>query len=204
MKSTMKGLAAVAALVVAGNVQAQTYDPGYPQGYVGADAIVWNLNFDGLDAAGLDVNSAEAEILRELGLNVDELNNDFRSEALRLVAGIKLDQYLAVELHVATGGSDNNGGLGVELDYLVGGFLKGIVPMGDRARLFGLLGYSEVKMTASALGERSSGRDDDISFGAGAEFDVSEAVSLTGDITRYISNSDYDLDAYSIGLRYRF
>lgn len=197
MKSTVKGLAAVAALVVAGSVQAQTYDPGYPQGYVGADAVVWNLN-------NADVNSTEAELLRELGLNVDELNNDFRSEALRLVAGIKLDQYLAVELHVATGGSDNNGGLGVELDYLVGGFLKGIVPMGDRARLFGLLGYSEVKMTASALGESSSGRDDDISFGAGVEFDVSEAVSLTGDVTRYISNSDYDLDAYSIGLRYRF
>lgn len=179
MKSTVKGLAAVAALVVAGSVQAQTYDPGYPQGYMGADAMVWNLN-------------------------VDSLNDEFRSEALRLVGGVKLDQYLAVEFHLAAGGSDTNYGAKLELDYLVGGFLKGIVPMGDRARLFGLLGYSEVKMTVSALGESSSGRDDDISFGAGAEFDVSEAVSLTGDITRYISNSDYDLDAYSIGLRYRF
>ncbi|MBR2513887.1 MAG: porin family protein [Halomonas sp.] len=204
MKKSAKVFVITSSLLLASAAQAQSFQAGYPQGYIGADAMVWNLNFKGLNADSLGVDSFDAEMLNELGLNIDDLDNDYRSEALRLVAGIKLDKYLAVELHAATGGSDSNGGFGLELDYLISGFLKGIVPLGSHARLFGLLGYSEVKMTASALGMKDSGRDDDVSFGAGAEFDVSDTLSLTGDVTRYISNSDYDLDAYSIGLRYRF
>ena len=183
MKTSVKALAVASVLLFSGAAQAQSfgagYAQGYPQGYVGADAMAWNLNVEGVDS-------------------------DFDSVGLRLVAGIKLDEYLAVEFHGATGGSDDVYGLDLELDYLIGGFLKGIVPLGNNARLFGLLGYSEVKLTASGFGLNESGRDDDISFGAGAEVDVTDTLAISADITRYMSSSDYDLDAYSIGLRYRF
>lgn len=179
MKKSAKVFVITSSLLLASAAQAQSFQAGYPQGYIGADAMAWNLDFDGVDS-------------------------DFNSLGLRLVAGMKLDDYLAVELHGATGGSDSNYGLDIELDYLVGGFLKGIVPLGESARLFGLLGYSEVKITASGYGLSESGRDDDISFGAGAEFDVSDNLAISADITRYLSKSDYDLDAYSVGLRYRF
>ncbi|GGC77733.1 porin family protein [Vreelandella lutescens] len=179
MKTSAKALAIASALLVSGAVHAQSFDAGYPQGYVGADAMAWTLDFDGVDES-------------------------FDSVGLRLVAGMKLDEYLAVEFHGATGGSDDIYGLDIELDYLVGGFLKGIVPLGNNARLFGLLGYSEVKLTASGFGLNESGRDDDVSFGAGAEVDVTDTLAISADFTRYLSQADYDLDAYSIGLRYRF
>jgi hypothetical protein len=137
-------------------------------------------------------------------LDFEGIDESYDSVGLRLVAGMKLDEYLAVEFHGATGGSDDIYGLDVELDYLVGGFLKGIVPLSDNARLFGLLGYSEVKLTASGFGLNESGRDDDVSFGAGAEVDVTDTLAISADVTRYLSQADYDLDAYSIGLRYRF
>lgn len=137
-------------------------------------------------------------------IDFEGIDESYDSVGLRLVAGMKLDEYLAVEFHGATGGSDDIYGLDVELDYLVGGFLKGIVPFSDNARLFGLLGYSEVKLTASGFGLNESGRDDDVSFGAGAEIDVTDTLAISADVTRYLSQADYDLDAYSIGLRYRF
>lgn len=174
MNFKAKTLIAASSLLLASAAHAQSFQAGYPHSYLGADALAWNLSLDGID-------------------------DDFDSVGLRVVAGMKLDDFLAVEIHGATGGSDSNGGLDLELDYLVGGFLKGIAPIGDNARLFGLLGYSEVKLSAD-----ESDRDDDISFGAGAEFDVSDTLAISADITRYMSKAEYDLDAYSIGLRYRF
>ncbi|WP_404377042.1 porin family protein [Vreelandella aquamarina] len=183
MKVSAKALVVASALLMSGAAHAQSfgvgYDAGYPQGYVGADAMAWTLDLDGADES-------------------------FDAVGLRLVAGVKLDEYLAVEFHGATGGSDDLYGLDMELDYLVGGFLKGIVPLSNNARLFGLLGYSEVKLTASGFGLNESGRDDDVSFGAGAEVDVSDSLAISADVTRYLSQAEYDLDAYSVGLRYRF
>jgi len=183
MKVSAKALAVASALLMSGAVHAQSfgvgYDAGYPQGYVGADAMAWALDLDGTDES-------------------------FDAVGLRLVAGMKLDEYLAVEFHGATGGSDSHYGSDIELDYLVGGYLKGIVPLGSSARLFGLLGYSEVKLTETTAFANYSGRDDDISFGAGAEFDVSDSLAISADATRYLSQAEYDLDAYSVGLRYRF
>ncbi|WP_447555573.1 outer membrane beta-barrel protein [Vreelandella sp. EE22] len=175
MKLVVK-VAVIAALGFGGSAFAQSFQVGYPQAYVGADAMAWRLDLSGV-------------------------SEDFDSAALRLVGGIKLDDYLAVEFHGATGGSDSVYGAKVELDYLVGGFLKGIVPLGNSARIHGLVGYSELKLSVDGFG---SGRDDGISFGGGAEFDVADNLAISGDIIRYLSPSEYDFDAASLGLRYRF
>ncbi|WNL38106.1 hypothetical protein RN346_12490 [Halomonas sp. PAMB 3232] len=49
-----------------------------------------------------------------------------------------------------------------------------------------------------------SGREDGISFGGGAEVDINDTFALSADLMRYLSPSEYDFDALSLGLRYRF
>ncbi|MFI0472660.1 outer membrane beta-barrel protein [Halomonas sp. HMF6819] len=175
MKYVVK-LAAVAALWVSAGASAQSFQAGYPQAYAGTDAMAWRADVSGVD-------------------------DDLTSAALRLVGGIKLDDYLAVEFHGATGGSDDIFGQKIEMDYLIGGFLKGIIPVADGARFYGLLGYSELKLSADGAG---SDRDDGISFGGGAEVDINDTFALSADLMRYLSPSEYDFDALSLGLRYRF
>ncbi|PMR77819.1 porin family protein [Billgrantia endophytica] len=167
----MKLLAIPAALLMAGafasSVQAQQYQtPLYPQGYVGGDALFWDLNPDGASSAD--------------------------SVGLRITGGAKFNDYFAVEGHLGAGGSDGD----VELDYLVGAYAKGIVPISQEFRLYGLAGLTEVDFDT----DRESG----FSYGGGAEFDVAPNLALGADYMRYLDKSDYTFDAASVGLRYRF
>ncbi|WP_431024013.1 porin family protein [Halomonas sp. H5] len=170
--------ASAAALLAAGAfaTTAQANQHGfYPQGYVGGDVMFWDLDPKGASSA-----------------------NDV---GLRLRGGVQLNDYFAVEGHLGTGGSDTVQGVEAELDYLVGGFAKGILPISQEFRLYGLLGYSEVDFDFSPGG---SARDDGFSYGAGAEFEVAPNLSVGADYIRYLDKSDANVDAASVGVRYQF
>ncbi|MGM0701372.1 MAG: porin family protein [Pseudomonadota bacterium] len=145
---------------------AHAQQPVQPRGYVGGDALFWELDTDG----GSDRN--------DIGLRVN--------------GGMQFNDYFAVEGHLGTGGSDGP----AELDYLVGAYAKGIVPVGSEFRLFGLVGFTEVDFDADS--------ESDFSYGAGAEFDVAPNMAVGADYMRYLDKSNYTFDAASVGLRYRF
>ncbi|MCE8032649.1 porin family protein [Halomonas sp. MCCC 1A11057] len=167
----MKLLAVPAAVLMAtafaSSAQAQQYQmPMYPQAYVGADAMFWELDPD-------------------RGPSAD-------SVGLRLNGGMKFNDYLAAEAHLGTGGSDG----AVDLEYLVGAYAKGILPVSQEFRLYGLAGFTEVDFDI----DRESG----FSYGGGAEFDVAPNLAIGADYMRYLDKSDYTFDAASVGVRYRF
>ena len=117
----MKWLTIPTALLVttafAATAQAQQYQnqtPLYPEGYVGADAMFWDLDDDN-GPSGDDVG-------------------------LRLRGGAQFNEYVGVEAHLGVGGSDGP----VELDHLVGVYGKGILPISPDFRLYGLAGVTEV------------------------------------------------------------
>lgn len=167
----MKHLALVtsaAALLAAGAAgSAQAQQTFYPEGYVGGDAMFWTLDPD----AGSSRDSV----------------------GLRLRAGAQVNDYFAVEGHLGTGGSDGP----ADLDYLVGGYAKGILPVAPEVRLYGLLGFTEVDLD-------SAGRENGLSYGAGGEFDVAPQLSIGADYIRYLDKSGGNFDAASVGVRYRF
>lgn len=156
--------AALLAFGATASAQAQTLF--YPQTYVGGDAMLWSLDPDG------------ASSLSSVGL--------------RLNGGMQFNDYLAVEGHLGTGGSDGD----AELGYLVGGYAKGILPVAPEVRLYGLVGFTEVDFDTD--------RESSVSYGAGAEFDVAPRLSVGADYIRYLDTSDGTFDAASVGLRYRF
>ncbi|WP_236551397.1 outer membrane beta-barrel protein [Billgrantia tianxiuensis] len=114
------------------------------------------------------------------------------SVGLRLNGGMKFNDYLAAEAHLGTGGSDG----AVDLEYLVGAYAKGILPVSQEFRLYGLAGFTEVDFDI----DRESG----FSYGGGAEFDVAPNLAIGADYMRYLDKSDYTFDAASVGVRYRF
>jgi opacity protein-like surface antigen len=115
------------------------------------------------------------------------------SVGLRLNGGVQFNDYFAVEGHLGTGGSDEP----AELDSLAGAYAKGILPISRELRLFGLLGATEVDAGPG-------GRESDLSYGAGAEFDIVPNLALGADYMRYLDTSDATFDAVSLGLRFRF
>lgn len=160
-------VAVLMATAFASSAQAQQYQmPMYPQGYVGADAMFWDVNPD-------------------QGSSAD-------SVGLRLNGGMKFNDYFAAEAHLGSGGSDGS----IELDYLVGAYAKGILPVSQEFRVYGLAGFTEVDFDADS--------ESGFSYGAGAEFDVAPNLAVGADYMRYLDKSDYDFDAASVGVRYRF
>ncbi|WP_163559336.1 outer membrane beta-barrel protein [Halomonas sp. NO4] len=146
---------------------AQAQQALYPQTYIGGDAIFWELDPDGPATSRDDIG-------------------------LRVNGGAQFNDYFAVEGHLGSGGSDGN----VELDYLVGAYAKGILPISQEFRAYGLAGVTEVDFNAD--------RESDFSYGAGAEFDVAPNLAVGADYMRYLDNSNYTFDAASVGIRYRF
>lgn len=164
---TLTIAAVTSVFLAAGATAAQAQQLVYPQGYVGGDAMFWELDPDGpadsRDSVGLRVNG-----------------------------GLQFNDYFAVEGHLGGGGSDG----AVELDSLVGLYAKGILPVSQEFRLYGLAGMTEVD------GDVDS--ESGFSYGAGAEFDVAPNVSLGADYIRYLDEDQYTFDAASVGVRYRF
>lgn len=169
MKMTVLSITSAALLIGAGTFAASAQAQqsfSSPQGYVGGDAMFWSLDPD-------------------RGSSRD-------SVGLRLRGGAQFNEYFALEGQLGTGGSDG----GAELDHLVGAYAKGIAPIAPTARLYGLVGMTEVDF------DRDS--ESGFSYGAGAEIDVANNLSVNADYMRYLDKSNYDFDAASVGLRYRF
>ncbi len=94
--------------------------------------------------------------------------------------GAQFNDYFALEGHLGTGGSDR----GADLDHLAGAYAKGILPVAPNFRLYGLAGFSEVEI--------SDNRESGLSYGAGAEMDIANNVSIGADYMRYLDESAYD------------
>ncbi|MCK2183779.1 porin family protein [Halomonas getboli] len=160
---------AAACLVAATSAQAQSGPMTYqPSPYVGADALFWELDPDGRA-------------------------DDRDSTGLRLRAGVAFNDYFALEGQFGTGGSDGH----LDLDYLAGGYAKGMLPITPRFKLYGLLGATEVEFDGADS-------ESDVSYGGGASYALMPNLSLDADYMRYLDKSHYDFDAISLGATYHF
>lgn len=129
--------------------------------------------------------------------------------AVGIRGGYGFNEHFALELRAGTGVADDSVTvLGVpvsfEIDRYVGLYGRGLLPLSDRFSLYGLLGYSDGKATASGGGLTLSASDSDISFGLGADFKMTSTATLSAEWTRFLDETDYTLDGFVIGIRWRF
>jgi hypothetical protein len=123
--------------------------------------------------------------------------------------GKQFNPNFAVEGRFGIGVADDTvdaGGLPVtvEIDYYFGVYGKGILPLSSAASVYGLLGFTQAKLTASAAGFSASDSDGDISFGLGGEFNVSPKTSVSLEFARLLKGDGYRIDGLSLGVSFKF
>jgi len=141
-------------------------------------------------------------------LNYDESGSGTaKPSAIGVKIGREINKNFALETRFGTGLSDDNignSGVEVSLDYYLGAYAKGILPLSPRIALYGLAGVTYGELSANGGGLRLSGGDSDFSYGFGADFGIGATTSVNVEWARLFEGSGYKLDAISVGLNFKF
>jgi len=168
-----------------------------------------NLNLGGL-YVGLAVSDMVAR-------SDDEAYKAFFSEkehtdrqlGVTAIIGYNFMRYLSAELRAALSVSEENEGQDNLKEF--GIYLKPQYPIADKVNIYGLLGYSSINMSDPATSTDANdhpfhGTNQGFSFGFGADYGVTENISVFTDIVNYLrdyggSNSTWGAN---VGLKYNF
>jgi opacity protein-like surface antigen len=125
-----------------------------------------------------------------------------------IALGKVVNQNFALEGRFATGLTDDSVGGGgpqdVSVDFLLGAYAKGILPISPRFSLYGIAGVTYGDLSAGSGNLRFSGSDADFSYGIGVDYLIGATTSINFEWARLFDSSDYKLDALTVGLHFRF
>jgi opacity protein-like surface antigen len=131
--------------------------------------------------------------------------------ALKIEAGKYLADNVAVEAHFILGiAEDTITYQGTDIDLEVTNamslFLKGDVPLSEKAQVYGLIGVSKGKLQAEipSMGYSTSEEDSGLSYGLGLDVEVSSGVKLGGEYVVYLSEDNYDYTGINLGISKTF
>ena len=149
-----------------------------------------------------------------LGVDLRSLDYESRGFEADLYAvtgkvGYKFIDYLSIEGFIGLGVSDDETGSGItltnlEVDRISGLFIKGAYPINEKFSIYGLLGQTEVKMTAENQLSTATDTTNDTSFGAGAQFNFNNNMSLSLEYIKYIDKSFLELSGFALSYEFKF
>lgn len=91
--------------------------------------------------------------------------------------GLQLNENFAAELYLATSArEDTVNGVDLKIKNAAGLYLKGMAPLGERAKLVGRVGYLRAKLESSGPGGSLSNTDNSFSYGIGLQYDFTPQV----------------------------
>lgn len=125
--------------------------------------------------------------------------------------GYEFGKYLSVEGRLMASDSDAfSDGTSLEVSYLGNLSAKLNIPFGDekRVNLYGLVGYTTWKWTATQGNLTAHDTDDGVSYGVGVDLFADSINALNFEVIRYVDSSiggvDYTLDSANVGYVRRF
>jgi len=124
--------------------------------------------------------------------------------------GKEFSRHFAVEGRLGFGIADDTitalgTTISVDVDYAFGVYARGILPLADIFSIYGLIGFTAGKISASAPGVGSfSDSDSDISFGFGADLAISRNLAVNFEWAKLFEGAGYEVEGTSIGLVYRY
>ncbi|MGL4233532.1 MAG: outer membrane beta-barrel protein [Casimicrobium sp.] len=193
--------------------------PASAQWYVGTNVGRTDISFN---------NANQADQFLELGFDSAATTSDTKGTGARILGGYQLHKYAAVEAAYVDLGKfsfrTNVTPAGtLAATTKINGFelaAVGTFPIGDRfgifARVGALIGETKTRYTGSGSVEIITDRDTQkkrstqLSYGAGATFNVSKRFGIRAEWSRYSKLGDdftggkTDADFYGAGLVYRF
>jgi opacity protein-like surface antigen len=167
--------------------------------------------------AGIDHHSGThtANILSPTTLSAD--TSDLKLNGIKFKIGLYLAEDIAIEASVLTGtGGDaknvEDTFIGpttqtTEIDHIVSLFFKGDLPVSEKAKLYGLIGFSSGKFTTQQPATYPASlvhSDSGISYGVGASYRATEKVYINAEYMMYWSELDDEHTAFNLGLTRRF
>ena len=179
MKKILTCSTLAVAVFAAGPVSAQPYKSTSGP-YVGANALFLDATPEGGDDASL------TGIGGRLG---SHLNENFSGE-VRVALGVGDDT-------ISNGFTD----VDVELNSLIGGYLRVGAPIGNNFHPYAIVGFTRTELEFSADGFGSdSGSETDISYGLGVDLDLDRNISLNVEYMNYYDDDDFEVSGFSIGI----
>ena len=135
---------------------------------------------------------------------------DLNSVSLKL--GYYFNRHFSGELRAGKGfGDDTENAYGydvdLELDNFYGAYLRAGYPMSKTIYPYAVVGMTRASFDAHLSNYPSLGVEEsvtDASFGLGADFRLSNTLSLNLEYMDYISDDNIDLDGLSIGINKHF
>jgi len=124
--------------------------------------------------------------------------------------GKNINESFSIEGRLGIGLSDDTNQIfgidaTLELDTLIGVYGLGHVMVNESSSVYGLIGFTQAEATVSAPGFISSSDDESgLSLGIGADIGTGNNVAFNIEFIQYLSKSDFDLNAISLGVKFGF
>ncbi|PCJ18486.1 MAG: hypothetical protein COB04_07195 [Gammaproteobacteria bacterium] len=142
----------------------------------------------------------------------DQINADLNSQGVRIKTGSEITPYFAIEVFIAstvenTLNRTNGQEIDASLESIVGASVRLQYPVvQDRVGLYTTLGVSRAVIVAKSellLDEEISAAESGTSLGFGVDVAVSKQWLVNLDYTSYVNRGAVELNAASIGIKYR-
>jgi opacity protein-like surface antigen len=183
-------IAAASAMLMAGAAQAQTRPAA-------TGAMYGELGYSSLKMTDSGIDLKPAMLRGIFGYN---FHDNFAVEGM-LGVGVRKDSTSTTFAGVPVNVQE-------DVRHIVAIYVKPKAMVGDAFEVFGRLGYAQtrVRATASVAGVSASdsGSDSSVSYGVGANFNVSPKVYVGVDYMRYFKKDDTKIDGFTIDVGYRF
>ncbi len=124
-------------------------------------------------------------------------------------AGVEFIDNISGELRLGTGIGDDDVSVGgtnvtVELDYFVGAYLRGSLPVHETVKPYAIIGATEGELTASAGGFSVSASESDLSYGFGLDFLIDERSTVSVEYMSYLDKDEASVTALTASVSARF
>lgn len=128
---------------------------------------------------------------------------------LRGIVGAEMHPYVAVEGMLGFGINEDDSSIGgvpvdVEVKHTWGLFAKPKFNFGDRAEVFGRLGFAHTKIEASGVGLNRTTSEGDFAYGVGANFNFSPRTYVGLDWMRYLDKDNVKADGVTLSVGMKF
>lgn len=140
---------------------------------------------------------------------------DIEPTALAVRIGANLSPNFGLELRVGAGVADDSATIElddgslvkgtVEIDNYISAYGRLMAPLGERFTAYAMAGVTRSKITREADAYSESDSETGLSFGVGGELLLNVNTFVSVEYARLLDgDNDYDLDALSIGIGFRF
>jgi OOP family OmpA-OmpF porin len=148
--------------------------------------------------------------------DIPGLSCDDEDTSWKIFGGYQFNRNFALEVGYVDLGEVTANGLGVNASIEATGFELvgvGMLPLGNNFSLYGKIGLyradTKAEATAGAFSLREEESNTDLTFGIGAQFDLSKQFAIRAEWQRYqdVGGGDIgesDIDVISIGALFRF